>query len=255
MVFEDKCIGCGRCLEVCPSGAITATDTDKVTVNLSRCEASGRCVVVCPSEALVMSGRLMTSDEVVSEILKDAIFYRRSSGGLTLGGGEPLVQPEFAADILRQCREKHLHTAIETCGHADWETMAGILQYTQLVYLDIKHMDPAEHEKLTGRSNEVILSNAEKIFQLADEGKLDVVVRCTCVPGYNDSRENMAQTAAFLAKFKVERLELLRYHELGMPKYAVLEREYGLKELNVDEQHLKDLSELIRSYGLKCRIL
>ena len=75
------------------------------------------------------------------------------------------------------------------------------------------------------------------------------------IPGYNDSKENMAETAAFLAKFKVERLELLRYHELGMPKYAVLEREYGLKELNVDEQHLKDLSELIRSYGLKCRIL
>jgi pyruvate formate lyase activating enzyme len=255
MFFEDKCFNCNRCLEVCPAGAITATDNDKVLVDKSRCRVSGRCVVACPSEALVMSGRLMTSAEVLSEILKDEVFYRRSSGGVTLGGGEPSAQPEFAADILRKCREQGIHTAIETCGYADWGALAGILQHTQLVYLDIKHMDAAEHRNLTGRGNEVILSNAERIFQLAAQGRLDVVVRCTCVPGYNDARENIANTAAFLARHKVKRVELLRYHELGMPKYAVLEREYGLKDLLVDEEHLVELSVVIRSYGIECRIL
>ena len=149
----------------------------------------------------------------MSEILKDKVFYRRSSGGITLGGGEPTAQPEFAEDILRKCRERDIHTAIETCGHSSWGAMAKILQYTQLVYLDIKHIDPAEHMKLTGRGNDSILRNAEKIFQHAHAGRFDVVVRCTCVPGYNDSKENMAETAEFLAKSNVKRLELLRYHE------------------------------------------
>ena len=201
-----------------------------------------------------MSGRVMTSDEVVSEILQDKVFYRRSSGGVTLSGGEPTAQPEFAGDILRKCRERGIHTAIETCGHSSWETMAKVLQYTQLVYLDIKHMSPDEHVKLTGRSNDLIVRNAEKIFQLANEGRLDVVVRFTCVPGYNDSKENIAEAAEFLAKSKVKRVELLRYHELGVPKYAVLEKEYKPKDLKVNEEHLNDLSEMTRSHGLDCQI-
>jgi pyruvate formate lyase activating enzyme len=255
MYFEDKCIACGRCLEVCPSGAITATDAEKATVNLSRCRACGKCAVVCPSEALLMSGRVMTSDEVMGEILKDEVFYKRSGGGITLGGGEPTAQPEFAADILRKCRERGIHTAIETCGCSSWETMAKTLQDTQLVYLDLKHMNPDEHVKLTGRCNDLILGNAGRILQLADEGRLDLIVRCTCVPGYNDSVENIASIAAFLAKSKVKRLELLRYHELGVPKYAVIDREYELEDLKADEEHLNDLSEMARSYDLECRIL
>jgi len=197
----------------------------------------------------------MTSDEVVSEILKDVVFYRRSSGGVTLGGGEPTAQPEFAGDILRKCRENSLHTAIETCGCAGWEAMAKVLEHTQLVYLDIKHMNPAEHVKLTGRSNGLILGNAEKIFQLASEGIFDVVVRRTCVPGYNDSTESLAETTEFLVKSQVKRVELLPYHELGMPKYAVIGREYEPEGLRVDTEHLNDLSEMIRSYGLECQIL
>jgi pyruvate formate lyase activating enzyme len=255
MYFEDKCIACGRCLEVCPSGAITATDTEKAAVDLSRCQASAKCAVVCPSEALLMSGRVMTSDEVMSEILKDEVFYQRSCGGITLGGGEPTAQPEFAGDILRKCRERSIHTAIETCGCSSWEAIEKVLQDTQLVYLDLKHMNPVEHVKLTGRSNDLILGNAERILQLANQGRLDVVVRCTCVPGYNDSKENIASIAAFLAKSKVKRLELLRYHELGVPKYTVIGREYELKDLKVDEEHLNDLSEMIRSYDLECQIL
>ncbi|MBN1581750.1 MAG: glycyl-radical enzyme activating protein [Anaerolineae bacterium] len=255
MVFEAKCIGCGRCLEVCPSGAIAMADTDKAVVDLSRCKASGKCVDACPSEALVMSGQVMTSDKVMDEILKDDVFYRRSGGGVTLGGGEPTAQPEFARDILRQCRERSIHTAIETCGCSSWETMATILRHTQLVYLDLKHMDPAEHVKLTGRRNDLILENATRILHLADQGSLEVIVRCTCVPGYNDSTENITNVAAFLARSRVDRLELLPYHELGVPKYAVIDREYGLRDLEVDDKHLHDLSEIVRSHGLECRIL
>ena len=255
MFFEDKCFGCERCLNICPFGAITTTTTEKVTVDLSRCRTSGKCVEFCPSNALTISGRVMTSSEVMSEILKDEVFYRRSAGGVTLGGGEPSFQPDFASDILRKCREKNIHTATETCGYSSWEAMEKVLQYTQLVYLDIKHMDPAEHRKLTGRSNDLILKNAEKIFQFANAGKLDVVVRCVCVPGYNDSEENMAETAKFVAKSNVKRLELLRYHELGMPKYAVLRREHELGGLKISEEHLSDLAEIVRLYGLDCQIL
>ena len=156
---------------------------------------------------------------------------------------------------LKRCRERNIHTAIETCGCASWETMAAVLQDTQLVYLDLKHVDPAEHVKLTGRGNDLILGNAKRILQLAGEGGLDVVVRCTCVPGYNDSGENIANLAQFLAESGVERFELLRYHELGVPKYAVIDREYGLRDLEVDEEHLHNLAETARSYGLECQIL
>jgi pyruvate formate lyase activating enzyme len=197
----------------------------------------------------------MTSDEVVDEVLKDNVFYRRSRGGITLGGGEPTAQPEFAGDILRRCRERGINTAIETCGCSSWETMSRILQDTQLVYLDLKHMDPSQHVKLTGRSNDLILGNAERILQLANEGRLDLVVRCTCVPGYNDSVENIASIAELLTRSKVKRLELLRYHELGTPKYAVIGREYQLEGLRVDEGHLAALAEMVRSYGLECQIL
>jgi glycyl-radical enzyme activating protein len=255
MVFQDKCIGCGRCLEVCPSGAIAAADAEKVAVDLSRCTACGECAATCPSEALLMSGRAMTSDEVVNEVLRDAVFYKRSAGGITLGGGEPTAQPDFAADILRQCHERGLHTAIETCGQASWESMEAVLEHTQLVYLDLKHMDPDQHQKLTGRRNDGILANAQQILHLAEQGKFEVIVRCTCVPGCNDSRENLANLAAFLSQSKVQRLELLPYHELGVPKYAVIARQYGLKDRQVDEGHLRDLAGVVRAYGLECRVL
>jgi pyruvate formate lyase activating enzyme len=255
MFFEDKCIGCGRCLEVCPAGAIAMTDTEKAVVDLARCTTCGKCIDACPSEALVMSGRVMISDEVVGEVLKDAVFFKRSSGGITLGGGEPTAQPGFARDILRQCRERGIHTAIESCGCSNWETMATILQHTQLIYLDLKHMTPAEHVKLTGRSNDLILENATRILQLAGQGRLEVIVRCTCVPGYNDSDKNITHVAAFLARSRVKRLELLPYHELGVPKYAVIDREYGLRDLEVNQGHLEELAEIVRSYGLACRIL
>jgi pyruvate formate lyase activating enzyme len=133
--------------------------------------------------------------------------------------------------------------------------MVPVLENTQLVYLDLKHMNPTEHVKLVGTGNELILENAAKILQLAGEGQLDVIVRCTCVPGYNDSGANLAETARFLAESEVKRVELLRYHELGVPKYAVLKRQYQLQELRSNDEHLKDLQAVIRSYGLACRVL
>jgi pyruvate formate lyase activating enzyme len=255
MYFDDKCIDCGRCIEACPTGAITAGTDEKVAVDLGVCKVSGKCVVICPTEALVMSGNVMTVDEVMSEILKDEIFFRRSKGGVTLGGGEPCAQPEFAREILKRCREKDIHTAMETCGYANWDAMQSVLEYTNLVYLDFKHMNPEEHKKLTGASNDLILSNAEKIFQLANDGKLEVIVRFVCVPGYNDSKENLSEAAEFLAKSKVKRAELLRYHELGTPKYAVLDKEYKLDELRVDEDYLKVLCDLVNSHGIECKVL
>ena len=132
--------------------------------------------------------------------------------------------------------------------------MAQVLAHTQLVYLDLKHMDPAQHQKLTGAGNELILANAQRILHLADEGRLEVIVRCTCVPGCNDSTENIAHVAEFLTRSKVDHLELLPYHELGMPKYAVLDRAYGLENLQVDQDHLQRLVQVVRSDGLECRI-
>src|SRR5512136_235019 len=159
---EEKCAGCGECVRVCPEKAVRmrgkASQTDR-----RLCKSAGLCVDACPNEARAVIGRRATTDEVFKEIAADSLFYQESGGGVTLSGGEPLAQPEFAAGILKKCREAGFHTALDTCGYASWTVAREVLRHVDLVLYDFKHMDPAIHRKYTGVSNELILQNAEKI--------------------------------------------------------------------------------------------
>jgi pyruvate formate lyase activating enzyme len=221
----EKCLACDLCPGVCPHWAIRRDLDGRPRIDDQVCDLCGICAMRCPGEALTLVGRTMTVDEVLQEVMQDERFYARSGGGLTLSGGEPLVQWAFSAELLRRYKveERGFHTTVETCGHADWDRLAHLVPYTDLFLFDIKHMDPVEHRRLTGVDNARILDNARRLAR-AGAG---LVVRLPLVPRCNDGDENVRATARFARSLPgVTRLDILPYHRLGEPKYARLEREY-----------------------------
>ncbi len=176
---RDRCTGCGRCLPACPEKAIEIVEGRSRTLR-TLCNVCGACAEVCPEEARVLMGKVVSAKEVFAEVDKDAVFYERSGGGVTLSGGEPLAQPEFAIEILSLCKNAGIHTAIETCGHAPWETVERVLKVVDLVLYDLKHMDPVEHRKITGVSNALALENLKRVYR---ESHLALSIRIPVIPG------------------------------------------------------------------------
>ncbi len=246
----ERCVGCGRCIAVCPVKAIEMADT-KVKTNREICTACGTCVDACPEEARELMGKTMTVEEVVEEVMKDDIFYQRSGGGITISGGEPFAQPAFSANILKKCKERNTHTAIETCGYAPWDRAERVLDYTDLVLFDMKHIDSKEHMRLTGVPNELILENARRIWH---ERHIPMWIRVPVVPGYNDSPEHIEALATFVVNelSPFLQLHLLPYHRLGESKVQQLEQSgTGLVTDPPDESHMESLKQIVEGKGLR----
>jgi pyruvate formate lyase activating enzyme len=224
--IESRCVGakdCGApCIAACPVGAVDSNAQGKAIVDRSKCDACGKCAQACGKGALKIVGRDMSVTEVMAEVEKDRAFYRRSGGGVTIGGGEPLAQYRFTTELLKAAHEAYLHTALETCGHAPWSHFETVLEHVDLLQFDIKHMDLARHKELTGQSNELILDNLKKVRSIKDPR--DVIIRIPVVPGCNDLEENIRSTAKFAAGLGFGRIELVPYHRLGISKYA----QYGM---------------------------
>jgi pyruvate formate lyase activating enzyme len=243
-----KCIGCGNCFEVCSEKAHAMLDGEHVVIWV-RCNACGKCAEECYSNALEMAGRTTNVTEVIEEILRDYVFYKNSGGGLTVSGGEPLLQPEFTGALLELAKRNDVHTALDTSGYAHWEIIEEILHHVDLVLFDLKHMDSATHKKLTGVHHELIHENLKRI----DETGKPIWVRVPLIPGQNDSEENYHQLGDFLSKLShVERIDLLRYHRLAESKYEQTGMSYPLKGLKTPEKKdVEYLREILRGYGLK----
>lgn len=197
-------------------------------------------------------GKDVTVAEILPEILADETYYRRSGGGVTLSGGEFLGQHEFAAELLKTCKEYGLHTAVESTANAPWEKIAAVLPYIDLYLMDIKHMDSDKHKEYTGAPNERILENARR---LSDSG-VDLIIRTPVVPGVNDTAEDIRAISRFAASLGgVKEYHLLPYHRLGSDKYSGLGRNYSLKEIQPPtKERMEYLLEVARESGLYCQI-
>jgi pyruvate formate lyase activating enzyme len=246
---EEKCTGCAKCVRVCPEKAIRMHGKTSQT-DRQLCKSAGLCIDACPNEARAAIGRRATADEVFKEIAADSLFYQESCGGVTLSGGEPLAQPEFAASILKKCRHAGFHTALDTCGYASWTTAREVLRHVNLVLFDFKHMNPEMHKRHTGTSNELILRNAEKIHH---EMLIPMQARVTLVPGFNDAPENLEATARFI----VEKLSnaipvhLLPCHRLGEAKWERLDRKNETAAIKIPgELQLAECRRIFESFGL-----
>jgi len=250
--FENLCQRCGQCVPVCPNNATSANPGDgAISIDRSLCTGCGKCVEVCPAKAREISGKIMTVDEVMEEVRKDSLFYQNSGGGVTVSGGEPTLQPEFVRELLRQCQQAAFHTCLDTCGVVQTEVLAGILEYTDLVLFDNKHMDTEKHKEITGADNKLILENLKMIVA---QGK-PVIIRLPLVPEHNDSEENIRDLATLMNELGLTRIDLLPYHSLGKTKYERLGIEYKLADLKPHESNQVDqIKAILESYGLQVGI-
>ena len=209
--FAEKCVGCDACVRICPQhGARDMSDR-------ARCNACGACAAVCPMGARKLYGREVSVDEAMQIAMEDHPFYG-TKGGVTLSGGEPLMQAEFALELLRRIKKEGVTTALDTCGHVPWSAFEQSLQVCDIYLFDLKHMDSAMHRQGTGQGNELILSNLAKL----SEAGARIQVRIPLIPGFNDSEQHIAQAGAFLKRIRPECVKLLPYHQMARMKYAGL---------------------------------
>jgi pyruvate formate lyase activating enzyme len=255
--FIDKCIRCGRCVALCPYGAIdmhsNAIRTDR-SVCTTHCYKDGSfpCLGRCYSGARKLIGPKMTVEEVLREVMKDALIYEQSGGGVTFTGGEPMYQFAFLKALAQACKQSWLHVAMETCGYASWKKYQQILELVDFVFLDIKLLDNQQHKKLVGRPNKMILDNAVRIAEHMRLKQGTVVVRTPVVPGITDA-DTIAGIAAFVRKRMpgVATYELMAYHRFGRGKYNDIGRDYPLPDLEPEKPgDLALLRDVVSSHGL-----
>lgn len=236
----SKCMGCNLCMENCPNKAIIQENSGEIKINRNLCEKCFKCTEVCPTSALSAFGKKMSTQEVLSEVESDSAFYSRSGGGMTLSGGEPLLQAEFAIDLLKEAKKHGLKTAIETCGNVKWPVLEKACQKLSNVIYDIKCIDASKHKRYTGDTNKQILSNFENMcHQFPD---LPILARTPIIPGFNDSEKDVLAIIDFIKQFTNVSYELLQYHSLGQPKYLSLGRKYPMGDVKLSDEvfnHLK----------------
>lgn len=217
---RNICISCGLCIRACDLKALTLKpDESKLSIDRLKCVNSGACVSICPSGALQFTGSITTVNHIITEVLKDKVFYDTSSGGLTLTGGEPLFQAEFSAAILKSCREEGIHTAMETCLYSDRDNILKIIEHTDLFITDLKVFDAIAHKLYTGKSNEIILSN----FRFLAESGKDMIVRIPLIPGITDTEENKESIRSYVSKIRFEiPIEYVNFNPLTRNNYDKL---------------------------------
>ncbi|MCI2062846.1 MAG: glycyl-radical enzyme activating protein [Eubacteriaceae bacterium] len=243
--MQSKCRYCGYCVKACGQNALSVSEDGSAIIrNKEKCINCFRCADACITKAIDVFGKKMTVDEVMKEINKDRLFYFCSNGGITLSGGDVLLQADFAGELLKECRENVINTSAELDMFGDYEKVKKIIPFLNSYFVDLKHMDPEEHIIWTGLSNRTILAN---IIRAGEEyPNTPMNARVPLIPGVNDSKKNITATAEFCRKVKSCRsLEFLPYHRLGTAKYKYLGIGYQF-------EHVKPLSEEETEERIRC---
>lgn len=250
MFFKERCTGCGSCFKGCPANAIELIEGYPV-VNESNCTLCGKCSDFCLSNARELVGKDITVKNLMKEIIKDEVFYEESNGGVTFSGGEPLMHADYLSNVLKICKDKGIHTAVDTCGYAVWEQFEKIVDKVDLFLFDIKHMNNEKHIKYMGVENVIILENLKK---LSERGS-NIYIRLPIIAGVNDDDENIDKAVDFLSKLNIIHVNLLPYHKMGMDKYRRLNIEYKLSGLEKpSDEVINKIAEKFKSAGIKIKI-
>jgi len=224
--YSAKCIGCKSCLESCPEGAISFDGQD-VFIDRHICKLCMICADNCPTGALEALGMEMTIKEITDETLKDRVIFEESGGGVTLSGGEPLMQLDFVTELLKTMKELNINTAVETSGFVSMEALKKVSPWTDLFLYDLKLLDPERSKEYTGISSKTIIDNLKYLAQNGSQ----LIIRMPLVPGITDHRDHLRLMAVTLKEYGINELELIPYHSLGANKYRGLNMEYQLQEL------------------------
>ncbi len=244
----ERCVGCSTCVNNCPNGALSLLAGVAVT-DPDLCLDCFRCVDVCPHSAHKGYGRIMTVSQVVEEISKDEIFFFHSGGGVTISGGECFAQPAFTCSVLRECRQRGIDTAVETSLLTPWQNIEKSLPFLNTIFVDIKHHDSKRHRELTGVGNEIMISHLARL----DKSSLPFALhlRIPLIPGINDDDENLEATLLLGESLaKVQEIEVLPYHRLGVGTYTLLGKTYALEHLHSPaDEYLAERLAFLRKKG------
>jgi glycyl-radical enzyme activating protein len=218
---KEKCTGCTSCVSMCSNSAHDVVEGIHI-VDFARCKFSGRCAEVCAFGALQQIGREMTLEEIMAEVIKDQLYYENSGGGITISGGEPMLQFPFVMELLKQAGDMGVHTCIETSGYADIEKYRGILPLVDLFLFDYKATGEEQHKALTGMGQELILSNLDFLAQNGAR----IILRCPLIPGINDQIEHLQAISLLSRKYeRIEGVEILPYHDYAKGKWVEIGKE------------------------------
>ncbi len=231
LVFQrNKCSDCGLCLDACQGNSLSRVGPALISIDRSRCDQCGQCISVCPTEALQVWGRRYTVQDMLGVLERDRAIHERTGGGLTCTGGDPLYQEKFLLELLDECLRQGIHTAIETSAFADEGVFEEMLQRVDLLFVDLKHLDLQTHLHLTGKKNDLILSNLRLASRILKARQKSLFIRQVVIPGITDGPniKCLAEMAASLPY--LSGVELLAYHPYGAWKYDLCDLDYKLKE-------------------------
>ncbi len=251
--MEVRCIGCGICIRSCPHGYLVKQPTGIIRDRTS-CLACGKCAAECPSGAQEVLGKDTGLEELLAELLKDKVYYEKSGGGVTLSGGEPLMQPEFSAGLLRRLKESGVGTALDTCGLCSRSALERTLPYTDLVLFDLKETDPVKHRQWTGQDNRRILDNLVYTGNfIAEQPEKSLWIRTPLIPGATANRDTIERIGHFIRDNLgsiVDRWELCAFNNLCRDKYRRLDMEWEYATVPLmSKQEMSDCETIARDCG------
>ena len=243
--YPERCIGCGVCFKVCPNSAHYLDENKVHIINRRKCDGCLLCADTCYANALVAVGKKVNSDYLFKSILTDEIYYKNSSGGVTFSGGECMLQIDFLEKILTKCKDRGIHTAVDTAGSVPWRYFERIMDVTDLFLYDVKAADTSRHKQLTGIGNDLILNNLRMLSQTGKQ----IHVRIPFITGCN--QDQIEEIAKILKPLNIEKVELLSYHKLGNSKYTSLGIKNELLEVEVPTEEMVDKAiTILKENGL-----
>ena len=247
------CTGCRRCQELCSSNAIKCMEDYGMITDQTKCSACLKCVDGCLAGARTLQGKDMSSEELIETLMRDEIYYKTSGGGITFSGGEPCIYADFIAECAKGIHKKGYTVLVETCGYIDRKRLAQTAESADIIYCDYKHFDPVIHEKVTGTTNELILSN---IKWLDDNFKGHLELRYPYIPGINSDEECIERFLEFADSIQsVSDVVFLPYHRLGLDKYRGLGREYPMGQMpSLKLSDIEYLKKYERKYNLNISV-